>query len=408
MLGGVAAGIAATYGFDVVLVRVLWVIAAFIGIGVPAYVVAWIAIPADDGTGGGPVPARSREVSLAIGLGLVALGVTIAFGRAWPVGRHLGSIAWPLFLVAGGLAVLLLRNDQHEIAPEAAPVPPAPAPPAPAGATTTGHETAATTATVPAPPAPPVPPTPGWSTPPGAPAPTTAWTQTAPWPTAPTRPPRPPRPRGPRPFLTPLTIGVLLIGGGIVALLDALDVIDVDPTYVFAGALAVVAAVLVLSAWVGRAHGLIAVGLLLSFAAIVSSIVDVPLHGGWGDRAYAPTTAAAVQEQYELAGGSLELDLRAAPLAGRTTAIDVTVGFGQLEVFVPRSVRVIVHAHAGAGEITIFGFADQGLDVDTTRIEPGTGSGTLRLDLRVGAGEIRVQHAVEVRGTETFSSARAA
>ena len=46
VLGGVAAGIARTYGIDVSLVRVLWVIAGVFWIGIPAYVVAWIAIRA--------------------------------------------------------------------------------------------------------------------------------------------------------------------------------------------------------------------------------------------------------------------------------------------------------------------------------------------------------------------------
>src|SRR4051794_17230246 len=42
ILGGVCAGVAETYGIDVTLVRVLWVIAGVMWIGVPAYVVAWI------------------------------------------------------------------------------------------------------------------------------------------------------------------------------------------------------------------------------------------------------------------------------------------------------------------------------------------------------------------------------
>src|SRR5262249_25200242 len=42
VLGGVAAGIARTYGVDVVLVRGIWVIAAVFWVGIPAYVIAWI------------------------------------------------------------------------------------------------------------------------------------------------------------------------------------------------------------------------------------------------------------------------------------------------------------------------------------------------------------------------------
>ena len=66
ILGGVAAGVAETYGLDVTLVRVLWVIAGVLWIGVPAYIVAWIAIaPAR-----GPLErtGRSRDTGMLVGL----------------------------------------------------------------------------------------------------------------------------------------------------------------------------------------------------------------------------------------------------------------------------------------------------------------------------------------------------
>src|SRR5262245_6041679 len=76
ILGGVAAGVAETFNLDALLVRVLWVLAAFAGFGIPLYIVAWIALPAQ----GGDAPAgaeRTRDISLALGLGLIALGVFI-------------------------------------------------------------------------------------------------------------------------------------------------------------------------------------------------------------------------------------------------------------------------------------------------------------------------------------------
>lgn len=50
-LGGVCAGIAATYGWDVSLVRIavlLSFLLPFVGIG--TYVVAWLLLPKQDGT----------------------------------------------------------------------------------------------------------------------------------------------------------------------------------------------------------------------------------------------------------------------------------------------------------------------------------------------------------------------
>jgi phage shock protein C len=46
MLGGVAAGMAQYLDLDVSLVRLLWILTIFLGgVGLPAYIIAWIVIP---------------------------------------------------------------------------------------------------------------------------------------------------------------------------------------------------------------------------------------------------------------------------------------------------------------------------------------------------------------------------
>ena len=107
MLGGVAAGIARTYGWDVTLVRLAFVVAALVGVGVPAYVVAWVVIPPDpdDGT-----EVEPRERGALVGLVLLGIGVLWLGGRIFPNGGDLVRLAWPLALVAGGIAVLLMRS----------------------------------------------------------------------------------------------------------------------------------------------------------------------------------------------------------------------------------------------------------------------------------------------------------
>ena len=48
-IAGVCAGIARNIGWDVTLVRILWVLLIFgAGTGVLAYIIAWIVIPAGD------------------------------------------------------------------------------------------------------------------------------------------------------------------------------------------------------------------------------------------------------------------------------------------------------------------------------------------------------------------------
>lgn len=387
VLGGVANGIAATYGVDVVLVRVLWVVAALAGVGIPLYLIAWIAIPYGDDSTPPPHFERKRDLPLVVGIVLVAIGAIIVLHEVFFV-RDFGRFAFPLVLIAAGAAFLIRRADQDSSTP-ASPARAAFAAPTPTvtpSTTSTDTETAMPepdTATIDGP-APEV-------TPPGAPPPTSAWGQTAPWPTAPRpTPPAPPR-RRERPFLTPVTIGVLLLVGGVTALLGASDAVDVNLTVAFAIGLAIVAAALVISAWVGRAHGLILIGLLLVGATAASSILDVPLHGGWGDQHYAPTTRSTLQRSYALSGGRLTVDLVDAPLANRTTHVDATLGFGELDVDVPSSVRVDVRARAGAGAVEVFGQTDNGVHSDAHEVFPSTGHGTLRLDLRVGAGHVVVR-----------------
>jgi len=44
-IAGIAGGMAAYFGIDSTLLRVLWVIAGMVGFGVVAYLILWIVIP---------------------------------------------------------------------------------------------------------------------------------------------------------------------------------------------------------------------------------------------------------------------------------------------------------------------------------------------------------------------------
>jgi phage shock protein PspC (stress-responsive transcriptional regulator) len=44
-LGGVAGGLAAYFGIDSTLVRVAWVVAAFMAWGIFAYIILWVVLP---------------------------------------------------------------------------------------------------------------------------------------------------------------------------------------------------------------------------------------------------------------------------------------------------------------------------------------------------------------------------
>jgi predicted membrane protein len=344
---------------------------------------------------------------MILGLGLVALGALIAGDRVLPHGFGFGHFGWPLLLIGGGLAILLLRRRDDPRATEGdvdddyalPPMPPT------VPASDEGPEEAIgespTSFVVPPPPV--LPPLPMSPT---GPIPPTAWTQSAPWPAAPSSRARrrasryERRTQRPRSFLTPLTLSVLLIGAGLASLLQATGALDVNLTVVLAIGTGIVGVALIVGAFFGRAHTLILVGLLLLAATGISNTIDVPLRGGIGDRTYRPIHPAELQDRYQLGIGKLEIDLRDVPLDGRTTVVDAQNGIGELLVLVPSSVRVEVHAHAGAGSVRVFGREAGGWPENDERAIDGSGSGVLQLNLRVGAGEVNVRR-FEPGGIET-------
>ena len=211
-LGGVAGGIAQTYGIDPIIVRVGFVIAsAFGGAGVLAYLALWVLVPPDDGT----LPvlrAHHHDRGWIIGLVLLSIGVIAVTDRAgFGHAPFLFGFFWPLALIGGGIAILVVRANgapAGEFANEpGAPVPPSPTTTAtgPVGDTVTPFAATGTMTNLGPdddPSAPPASPT--------APTPTTqtAWSSPRRWPQPPPMPPLPPRPRRPRHphVLGPLTL----------------------------------------------------------------------------------------------------------------------------------------------------------------------------------------------------------
>jgi len=112
-IGGVAAGIARRFGVDASLVRVAFVVAtAAGGVGIAAYLLGWLVIPAGDSSPSRPRIRTGRAaVEVALGTAFLLLAVLFAF-------RALGiwfsdAIVWPLVLIAGGGA-LIWRQSMGE------------------------------------------------------------------------------------------------------------------------------------------------------------------------------------------------------------------------------------------------------------------------------------------------------
>jgi phage shock protein PspC (stress-responsive transcriptional regulator) len=101
LLGGVCAGLSERMGVEVLVVRVLAVMAATVGgLGVAVYALAWALIPASPGS------ARSRRPGAWRQAPLIVLTVAALFAGVHLAGSHVGEGLWPLVLGACGMALL--------------------------------------------------------------------------------------------------------------------------------------------------------------------------------------------------------------------------------------------------------------------------------------------------------------
>ncbi|MCL6591412.1 MAG: PspC domain-containing protein [Firmicutes bacterium] len=129
-IAGVAGGIAEYFDIDPTLVRLLWLVAIFTGgVGVLAYIIAWVVIPeapfttnsgsraAEEGASpeGYYAPVESSNHSqldhgphkgmVLVGVFLILLGGVFLLRQFVP---WLARYSWSLFLIALGIAIIFL------------------------------------------------------------------------------------------------------------------------------------------------------------------------------------------------------------------------------------------------------------------------------------------------------------
>jgi phage shock protein PspC (stress-responsive transcriptional regulator) len=397
VIGGVAGGLGRYFGIDPVVFRIAFVVLALAGgSGILLYVLAWLLVPDDAGKVGLPRVGHDRGQKLVTAV-LLGGGLLILLDQFR--NRGSGDVPVGVVLVAIGALVLWSRRDSSgdgrfpppsptggggDRATVGSPTPPTPAPPAPVPtpesfgeppiATVADSET--DTHANPEAEAPTVPlamaaPAPAWTPPPPAPKPARA--------------PRPPKPRS---VLVPVTLSLLAVLAGGLALFG------VSAATGLALALLLTGAALVVGAWRGRARWLIPVAIPIAVALAAVSIIDVPIRGGTGDARYRPLTLAEVQSPYRLAAGQMTLDLSALDLSGTSVTVVASVATGDLRVIVPATVALDVDAHVGAGNLQLPARPVGGFDVGRHFSEPGQdGAGLLVLRVRTGMGQVEVHRA---------------
>ena len=369
-VAGVAGGLGRWLDVDPTVLRVLFVVlTVFGGAGLLLYAVAWLVVP-QDGASQGAVPT-GESVRNAVLIGAVVLAALVALGADSLDG---GFFPWPLLVIGLVVAAVLLGRDNRG------------RPDGPGG----------DWAGYPPPPPGPSGPAPGWGPPapgvaPSGGEPTVVLEKPPAW-YPPVAPPPPPPPRRSGPLLFGPTLALLALALGVLGLYDATGG-AVDSAAYPALALAVIGLLLLVGAFVGRPGGLVLLGLVASVALLVTAVTD-PAYTGERELRLRPTSVATLDDAYHVPAGVIELDLRGisdpATLDGRT--FDVSVGAGEVLVFVPRTVRVEYDAAVDfGGQVDAGNRATGGWSPELTgQIGPDDPEATITLDLAANFGHLQV------------------
>lgn len=204
-----------------------------------------------------------------------------------------------------------------------------------------------------------------------------------------------------------LTLGAALLTVGVLAILDAAEVLTLTAQDAFAVALLVLGLGLLVGTWVGRARWLVFPALLVLLPGLVITTVtrelDIPLGAGIGERSVGTTAVADVDPLYELGAGDLTLDLGQLDLDGGEVATAVRVGIGQATIVVPDDARVEVSWSVVGGQVQLLDGDRQGRGLEGEAVFPGAeGSGTIVLDVDVSIGQIELVRESDRRFGSSF------
>ena len=440
-VAGVCAAIGRATNTDPVLWRVLIAVLGFFGIGVLLYLVGWLAIPGEGDTGSPIESLLGRGRSQMSPVSVIILAAVTALTFAFVLNDGLRTTLLAGAVLAGAF-VLVRRNSAMTAGrvpggdpvgapataggptfPSAPPAAYAPSGQSPAAATAPAGEPVTAPIPAPVPPspmasstmapptmAPPMPPAPGV---PGAPfaappvsgyrppfAPHGPYAGPTPYPPGlqklppppPPKPPRAPKPPRERSKLGRITFFLMLVALGVVGLVQAAGVSVQVSTY-FAAALTVLALGLVAGAWVGRARGLIVLGLLTAMGLGAASASEE-----WGgritDNVWRPLDIRAVADRYETTVGDATLDLRAVDFDNQDQETTVQMRGGRLQVMLPPTVDVVATVGLEHGRARVFDREWDGPDMRPQVVTnvglDGPGGGKLRLNVIMEAGDVEV------------------
>lgn len=369
MLAGVAKGFADNFGIAEWIPRVFFIVTAFMGgLGVVLYAACWAFIRSEDDSRSIAdrffAEASTSRSWLGIGL-IVVAGIIVVSNFTFLA----GEVVWAAAFLVVGLLLYLGYIPGRES--DGAPASPDPEKGAQAlTSTDTGTTGVAPQGDAPA----------GGSTPPPP----------QPGPTPPDLPPRAPREHS---MLGRLTFGVMLLGLGVLALLDAIETIPIDahPRHYMALAVTILGVGLLVGSIAGRARWLILVGAILVPTLVFSPVFEYDWNSASFDRRVRPVTMAELGQVQEIDFGTLVIDLRELPWDGEEIPVDASVDVGSLEIYLPAGVGIIGRASVDIGRVSEPGRSSGGLgDPSLDWDQPGE-LGTVLLDAEVNVGSIDIR-----------------
>jgi phage shock protein PspC (stress-responsive transcriptional regulator) len=218
-------------------------------------------------------------------------------------------------------------------------------------------------------------------------------TPPTPTPTPPLLPPSAAKPKE-RSILGRITIGVMLLAMGVLAILDNLSgvPIDAEPRHYLALAATILGVGLLVGAFIGRARWLIVVAVVLLPTLLLSPVFEYEWESESFDVVHQPASFNEIQEFYELDLGNMVIDLTELPWDGRTVDIDAQVDVGNLEIRIPSTVGISGFASVDVGRVGAPGRESSGLGNPNLEFDQLGELGTVNLDAQVDLGNIDIEH----------------
>lgn len=191
-----------------------------------------------------------------------------------------------------------------------------------------------------------------------------------------------------------LAAGGVLILIGILWLLERTGAVDLNATTVLGLATLLVGLALMVLSRDGSHSGLVVLGVILAVITGLTAVAPVEgFQGGLGDRHIEVNRRTDIASSYEVAMGTLTIDLSEIEDQGNLGTLDARVGMGEMVIQVPEGMGVEVRAQVTAGEIDLFGESVGGVGIEDTQRSPGFEDAEQRLviDAEVFLGRVEVR-----------------